>query len=276
MPFWQSLVPAILQEMSDERVELGHAIFSLMQPHAGHELAWNRWYERDHLIAAGSLAPYTMATQRWLATAPHKAIREPRQNPIANPSESGTFLATMWIQKNHLADQQAWVAEQMKRLAEQDRTYEERDVLFAGTWDYLGGALRDPDGVPPELVLDHRYSGLVLTWLECSPGQSLEELRDALLHDALPDRLENSAVAQALCFTPLPKSDWWPKAAPEVPGVGVRILVACFVESDPLDIWQTDFADLGKALEDRTRGRSLLIAPFVPVVPGVDPDIAQL
>ncbi len=262
--------------MSDERVELGHAIFTLMEPHPGFELAWNRWYERDHLVAGGSFAPWTMATQRWLATRPHKAVRQPRQNPIAEPPERGTFLAAIWIQKDCLAEQQAWVAEQMKRLAEQGRSFDQRDVLVAGSWDYLGGTLRDPDGVPPELALDRRYPGLVLSWMACRPKQSLEELADSLLRDTLPGLLESSPIAQALCFTPLPKADWWPKAAPEVPGVGERVLVACFVECDPLEVWNEHFAGLGAALETGARGRTLLVAPFVPIVPGVDPDLAQL
>jgi hypothetical protein len=262
--------------MSDERVELGHAIFSLMEPHPGHELAWNRYYERDHLVAAGSFAPWTMATQRWLATRAHKAVRQPRQNPIAEPPERGTFLAAMWIQKDRLADQQTWVAEQMKQLAEQGRNFEERDVLVVGSWDYLGGTLRDADGVPPELALDRRYPGLVLAWMECRPEQSLEALRDSLLRDTLPALVGGSPIAQALCFTPLPKASWWPKAAPEVPGVGQRVLVACFVERDPLEVWDEHFAGLGAALESAARGRTLLVAPFVPVVPGVDPDLALL
>ena len=262
--------------MSDERVELGHAIFTLMEPHPGFELAWNRYYERDHLIAGGSFAPWTMSTQRWVATRAHKSARAPRQNPIAEPPERGTFLAAMWIQKDRLADQQAWVAEQMKRLAEQGRNFEARDVLSAGSWDYLGGSLRDSDGVPPELALDHRYPGLVLSWLECAPGQPLEALRDSLLRDGLPELLESTPVAQALCFTPLPKASWWPKAAPEVPGVGERVLVACFVECDPLEVWNEHFAGLGAALEKGAGGRTLLTAPFVPIVPGVDPDLSQL
>ena len=67
-----------------------------------------------------------------------------------------------------------------------------------------------------------------------------------------------------------------PTAAPEVPGVGERVLVACFVECDPLDVWGECFADLPTALESRGRGRTLFVAPFVPVVPGVDPDLATL
>ncbi len=272
----RALAPAILIRMANESVELGHALFAFVEPHAGFELAWNRWYERDHLIAVGTNAPFTMSSQRWLATRRHKAVRQPRENPIALPPERGTFLAALWIEKGHLVEQQAWVAEQMKGLALQGRNFDQRDVLSTASWEYLGGALRDADGVPPELALDRRYPGIVLAWVERRPEQSLETLRDALLQDALPGLVEKSPIAQALCFTPLPKADWWPKAAPEVPGVGERVLVVCFVESDPLDVWDECFAGLPSALESGNRGRTLFVAPFVPVVPGVDPDLAEL
>lgn len=268
--------PEILAGMLDDRVELGHAIFSFIEPHPGHELDWNRYYERDHLIASGAMAPWTMSSQRWLATGRHKAVRYPSANAIAQPRERGTFLAALWIQRDRLADQQAWVAEQMKRLAAQGRNFDERDVLSTASWDHLGAVLRDPDGVPPELALDHRYAGVVLAWLERDPGQTLEGVRDVLLGETLPGLLEASPIAQALCFTPLPKADWWPKAAPEVPGVGDRVLVMCFVECDPLEAWETHFARMGGALEAGGRARTLLVAPFVPVEPGVDPDPAEL
>ena len=57
---------------------------------------------------------------------------------------------------------------------------------------------------------------------------------------------------------------------------GERVLVVCFVESDPLDVWDECFAGLPAALESGGRGRTLFVAPFVPVVPGVDPDLAEL
>lgn len=261
---------------SEQAVPLGHAIFSLMEPHEGHEVAWNRYYERDHLIAAGSCAPWTFSTQRWIATRRHQAVRAPRENPIADPPGKGAFLAAMWIQKDRLGDQQRWVAEQMKILGEQGRTFEARDVVTTASYDYLGAALRDDDGVPPELALEHRYPGIVLAWIERAPDHDLEALRDALIGETLPRFLEGSATAQALCFTPLPKADWWPKAAPEVPGVGDRILLACFVESDPLDVWKEHYDSLGQAIEASGRGRLLFQAPFVPSVPGVDPDVGAL
>jgi hypothetical protein len=261
---------------SDLRVELGHAIFAFVEPHRGHERAWNRWYERDHLVAAGSCAPWTMATARWLATRRLKALRYPKQNPICQPVERGTFLAAIWIQKGRFEEQQSWVAERMRVLAAHGRNFERRDVLTTAGYDYLGAALRDEDGVPPELALDRRYPGIVLVWTERRPGTSLEGLRGWLAGEFLPGVVEKSPIALALLFTPKPKASWWPKAAPEVPGVGERILVACFGEEDPAACFAPRFADLGAALDAGGRGRTLLVAPFAPVVPGTDPPADEL
>ena len=261
---------------SDRRVELGHAIFALVEPHRGHELAWNRWYERDHLIAAGSAAPWTLSTQRWIATRREKALRYPARNPICEPISRGSFLAAIWIQNGRYDDQQRWVAEQMGVLAAQGRNFDRRDVLTTAGYDYLGGALRDADGVPPELALDRRYPGVVLLWIERRTGTSLDALRAWLTGELLPGVIEKSPIAMALCFTPKPKAAWWPKAAPEVPGVGERILAACFVEADPAAGFEPRFAGLGAAIDAGGRGRALFVAPFVPLVPGVDPPVDEL
>ncbi|MAG29396.1 MAG: hypothetical protein CL908_00695 [Deltaproteobacteria bacterium] len=164
----------------------------------------------------------------------------------------------------------------MKILGEQGRNFDARDVLTSAGHDLLGAVFRDEDGVPAELALDRRYPGLVLAWLERTPDQTLEALRDTVIDRVLPGFLEKSPTAQALCFTPLPKASWWPKAAPEVAGVGDRLLIAFFVECDPLDVWDERFAGLGAALEAGGCGHTLFVAPFVPVVPGVDPDLAEL
>ncbi len=260
---------------SDERVELGHAIFGLVQPHVGQVQAWNRYYERDHLIAAGTCAPWTMAVQRFLATRRHKSVRYPSENPIANPSSKGLFLAAIWIQKGRFADQQAWVAEQMQVLGAKGRNFDERDVLTTAGYDYLGGAFRDSDGVPPELALDRRYPGVVLSWLQRDRGLSLEAFRDGLVGEVLPELVADSPITMALCFTPLPKADWWPKAAPEVPGVGEWVLVVSFVDADPLEVWDERFAGLGDEVAARGLGSAVFVAPFVAVVPGEDPDLDE-
>ena len=169
-----------------EQVEMGHCIFALHEPHHGHEAGFNRWYERDHMYAAALVAPWTLAGERWAATRELKDLRYPADGPFDQPSDRGSFLTMFWIQAGKLEEQQLWVSKQTAILAEQGRTYEDRDVQTATTYDYCGGALRDDDGVPPAVALDHRYPGVVWTWLERDPAVAFERVRDWVLGELPP------------------------------------------------------------------------------------------
>lgn len=254
--------------MEKDRVALGSAIFALHDPHPGHERDFNRWYERDHMYAGAVLAPWVLSAQRWVATAPLKDLRYPAEGPFG-ASRRGSYLAVYWIQEGRLEDQQAFAMVENAKIAEQGRNFEHRDAVSATTYQYAGGIERDPDGVPPELALEHRYPGLVWAVVERT-GAPLEDLRSWLIDEHLPSAMAGSPIALSLLFTPLPKADWWPKAAPEVPGVGDRFFLMFFLEADPRACWDDQFKSFGKAVEGSGLGRALLVAPFIPTVPGTD------
>jgi hypothetical protein len=255
--------------MADKPIALGHALFAFVEPHPGYARAFNLWYERDHVYAAGA-APWTLASQRWIATRPLKTLRYPIDNPICRPVERGTFLAGYWIRAGKLDEQQRWVQSQMGEFYGPGRAFEHRDNLGTTTYDYLGGAFRDPEGVPAEQALERRFPGMVWTWVERRPAVALDALAQWLLREELPASLEKSALAMSLVFAPRPKPDWYPKAAPEVPGVGERLLVVSFTEVDPRDCWGAAFAGEGARIDAAGRARTLLVAPFIPTVPGTD------
>ena len=52
-----------------EPVKLGSMLFTVVEPHRGHEVAYNRWYERDHFYAGCMVGPYNFAGRRFVATA---------------------------------------------------------------------------------------------------------------------------------------------------------------------------------------------------------------
>jgi hypothetical protein len=255
--------------MTDERVALGNAIFALHDPHPGHEVAFNRFYERDHMFAA-IFAPFTMWAQRWVATAALKDLRYPADGPFGMPSVRGSYLTMYWIQAGHLDDQQLWTAGFTKLLDDHGRTFQERDVMSATTYEFVGDVARDDDGVPPELTLAHQYPGAVWTFIERDPETSLDEVRDWMLGEHLPLVLADAPVASTLAFTPMPKAAWWPAAAPEVPGVGDRLVLVHFLETAPTECWDPYFARLGAGIDASGKAQTLLVAPFVPTVPGTD------
>ncbi len=262
--------------MDDGPVRIGAGLFALHDPHRGFEKAFNRYYERDHMYGAAILAPWTIAGQRFVATKDLKAMRYPRENSPFGPVDDGSYLTMYWIDEGKLATQQAWVSEQMKLLAEVGRTFDERSVQTATAYDHLGSWERDVDGVPPFLALDHRYAGVVWAVLERTDDASVEDLAAWLAGDFLPARYADSPVAIGAMFSPRPKEPWWPAAAPEVPGVGERVFVAFFVETDVREAFDPWFATLGDDLAATGRARALLVAPFIPTIPGTDTYIDQL
>ena len=108
--------------MADDRPQLGAGIIALHDPHRGHEHDFNVWYEADHMLAAGTMAPWTIAGARWVAPRALRDLRYPADGPFG-PSDRGAYLMLFWIQAGRLADQQAWVFDEMQKIAEQDRNF---------------------------------------------------------------------------------------------------------------------------------------------------------
>jgi len=256
-------------------IDVGSALFALHDPHRGHERTFNRFYERDHMYAAAILAPFTIAGQRWVATRDLKALRQPHIGPFGDIS-AGSYLTMYWIQAGHLAQQQAWVSEQMRSLDQAGRAFVHRDVQTATAYDHLRNYRRDPDGVPPFMALDHRYPGCVWMMFERNDRFSLDDFTTWLLDDLLAPRFAATPVAIAAAFTPRPKEPWWPPAAPEVAGVGERVVVAAFVEADPRAVWDDVFAPVAGDVDATGSGRTLLVAPFIPTSPGTDAYVDEL
>ena len=65
--------------VTDDPIRIGTMLYTLVEPHRGHEVAYNRWYERDHFYAGCQIGAYNFAGARFVATAPLKALRYPRR-----------------------------------------------------------------------------------------------------------------------------------------------------------------------------------------------------
>src|SRR5580700_3379578 len=64
-----------------EPIKLGSILLTVVEPHRGHEVAYNRWYERDHFYSGCMIGPYQFAGRRFVATADLKALRSPDASP---------------------------------------------------------------------------------------------------------------------------------------------------------------------------------------------------
>ena len=72
--------------MNDHPIVAGSALFTLVDPTEGHEVAYNRWYERDHFYAGCLIGPWLFAGKRWVATRALKDLRFPVDgDAVASP-----------------------------------------------------------------------------------------------------------------------------------------------------------------------------------------------
>ena len=51
-----------------EPIKLGTMLFTMVEPRKGHEVAYNRWYERDHFYAGCMIGAWQFAGRRFVAT----------------------------------------------------------------------------------------------------------------------------------------------------------------------------------------------------------------
>lgn len=258
-----------VRAMTDDRPRLGHAILAMHDPFPGHERAFNRWYEDDHMLGAGAMAPWNIAVARYVAPREYTALRYPAEGPFG-PATRGAYLALYWIQAGRLAEQQAWVTEQMVAIGDQGRMFAERDAVTATTYDVARTVQADPDGVPPVLALHRHYPGAILVVAERTPDTSLDRLTDWIVDEWFGPRLGGSTIDQVIVFAPRPKEAWWPAAYPEVDGVDARRFVLAFTTTDPAGAFTDDVVPLGPAIDRAGVGRVALAAPFLACVVGTD------
>ena len=262
--------------MNHQPVQLGTILFTLVEPHPGHEVAYNRWYERDHFYAGCLIGPGILAGKRWVSTRPYKEVRYPAGSPISPDPMTGSFLALYWVDKGMQDEWGTWGARQVKDLHKAGRMFAERDHVHTKLYRYLGGGFRDEDGVPPELALDHPYRGLVAMFGEINEGVDPAEVGRWYEEEHFPRALAGSATAMTLVFRPVPIPDDAPPDIPRVKEDERRFLHLSFLERDPLEVWDQEFAGHGDELEKTGLARLLWTSPFIPTIPGTDTYTDQL
>jgi hypothetical protein len=267
---------------SDETVGVGAMLYTLVDPSRGHEVAYNRWYERDHFYAGCMVGPWLLAGRRWVATRDLKDLRFPRDVPpaaaVADPVDAGSYLATYFVHRGHEAEHFAWASRQVVELYEHGRGFDERRHAHTALYAWTGSGHREPDGVPAHVALDHPYRGLVSVHVDREGGTSHHEFVDWWVAAAA-----GALFAPAEDGTPSPvdQVQHWRPIIPEGseadapmdlgtgPGTRARSLQLLFLSDDPRRAWDRvrDYAD---RIEDSGLATVRLAAPFVPTIPGTD------
>lgn len=256
-------------QIPHDGIESGLALFTLVEPHRGHEVAYNRWYERDHFYAGCLIGPMWFAGKRWVATKPLKDLRYPTETPFLPDVSQGSYLATYWVLKGHEAEGQGWGSTQVKWLLENERMFPERDhvhtLMYVNRWS----ASRDDDGVPEALALDHPWGGLVAVMVDHTDASDKRDLGNWLRDEFLPGYMAGTPWALTSALTPIPLPEGTHVEGPVSRDVERRTLLMGFVDTDPRECWDV-FAGLGDAVAAGGKGVVSYAAPFIPTIVGTD------
>lgn len=255
-------------------------LYTLVDPSRGHEVAYNRWYERDHFYAGCMIGPWLFAGGRWVATRPYKDLRVPPDSTVAVPLDAGSYLATYFVHKGHEAEHFAWSTQQVFDLYANGRGFDERTHAHTALYTFQQAWYRDADPVPVELALDHRYGGLVSIHVDRAEGISHAQLAEWLDERLGQELLAPESPFATVCgwrpiIPKVPEGDQAPMELGSRPGTRARSMLLCFCEVDPADAWDRVLGFLGD-LDDSGLGRVVLAAPFIPTVVGTDTYTDQL
>jgi hypothetical protein len=246
-------------------VRLGSMLFTLVEPHRGHEVAYNRWYETDHFYAGCMVGPWLFAGRRWVATAPLKDLRFGTDVDRFGGAARGSYVAVYWILEGRHDDHVDWALRQVRWLHANGRMFAERDHVH--TLMYRHEWTSRTSTVPAELALDHPFGGMTATLVRPAAGVTAAEL-GRFVGERFTPELE-------VGFSPIPLDPDAPVAQQGLEGIEGCLLNLSFTTSSPAAWWPEQRAAADR-LAAEGLGQLLWTAPFVPTVPGTDTYTDQL
>ncbi|MCU1614621.1 MAG: hypothetical protein JWO98_2161 [Frankiales bacterium] len=249
-------------------VAVGGALITLVEPHAGHDDDYNRWYEDDHFYAGAMAGPWTFAGRRFVAPRPLRENRLPAISPIASPLTAGSYISLYWITAGHLYDNRGWAMDAMyEELTPAGRGNLDRDHIYTSFHEFAFDHVFDPEPMKSIHALSHPYQGLVVEIVGALPGVGRGALLDWLRNTLVPSRpLE---AGQCVAFIPTPEQ---PAVLDSVKtdhvDMATCVCLLWFLSAEPGDGWPGAFAEHEALLAQSGLGELLLAAPFIPTVPG--------
>ena len=262
-------VPTV-EEIGLGPIDVGAMLFTLVEPHRGFEVAYNRWYERDHFYAGCMIGAGNYAGRRWVAPRPYKELRYvPEGSPVAPDTLTGSYLALYWVLDGMLEEWNRWAYRQLKQLHVDGRMFPERDHVHTLLYTRDSVQYRDDDPVPASMALDHPFKGLTVVIGEATGDRSaLDQWYDEqpLLGDA----------ALRITWTPMPLLVDAP-GVKKSEGSDAKFVQLYFLERDPAEVVDSEaLAAHAKAMEAAGVGRVDWAGPFIPTIPGTDVYTDQL
>ena len=260
-------------------VRAGSMLYTLVDPEPGHEVAYNRWYERDHFYGGCMTGPWCFAGSRWVATRELKDLRFPAEgNSISDPVDRGSYVAIYWVEDGHHDDHFAWGADQVVRLYTAGRGFQERRHAHTVLYRHRSNRYRDKDPVPVDLALDHHYAGIVSVVVEPTGGADPVDLDVWLDNEGLSPLFTDGPVASCAQWTAVPRDAMTSNAPMDLgsppPGPDATMQVF-FLEGGPQACWDR-FVDYAARLEASGVGRVTSAAPFLRTEVGTDRYVDEL
>ena len=253
--------------------KIGSALITMVEPHPGHDAAYNRWYEDDHFNSGAMAFPWLFAGRRWVAPVAYQKLRYPADSAVAQPIEAGKYISTYWITDGQFEAQMRWAVGTNHRLFADERVFLQRDHTFTSFQRARGVVYRDASGPRDVHALDHPYKGLVLEVIDSPDPAACEQMLQWLLTERVP--AAGSPAAMGTIFQPMPLPADKQPYVKDVEGVDTRLTILWFVEADPKDIW-AEFVGVGDQVASSGFGRVELMAPFIPTLPGTETYVDQL
>ncbi len=264
--------------MNDYPIRVGSMLFTMVDPNRGHEVEYNRWYERDHFYAGCLIGPWLFGGSRWVATKELKQMRFPEDSNVAVPVEAGSYLAIYWMLEDYYEEHFDWAIKQVQWLYANDRGFPERTHAHTALFEKPWAVYRDDDPVPLELAHDHRYEGLVVLVMDRADGTDPSDLTDLLKDDAMPELMAGSSIAVGSGWIPIDRGQSDNQAPMDLgtpSGGAERVMQLFFLDDKP----QADFdrfKDYAKKIDDSGKAKVVFAAPFFPTVVGTDTYTDQL
>ena len=266
---------SLLPGEGEYEVKVGSALITMVEPHVGHEKAYNRWYEDDHFYAGAMAMPWMFAGKRYVAPRDLQALRIPKDSSIANPIELGKYISTYWITDGRYDDHLRWTVATNQRLLADKRVYLDRDPRLHGLPALPRPGLQERRGTARHPRVRLPVQGTRGRGHRRARG--LEHRRGRRVHQERAGAgglRRRRRVGHALHAVPAARGQDGYVKQPDA--LGRRVTALWFTEGDVRDSWEAGFSGAVEQAAKSGAGKCELVAPFQPTIPGTDTYVDQL
>jgi hypothetical protein len=247
-------------------------LFTMVDPHRGREVDYNRWYEGDHFYAT-TVGPGVISGSRYVCTRDLKELRLIGDQSIIPSREAGSYLALYLL--SDAKEFNEWGAVNTHHLHDAGRIFNERQhihtLMYTLEWWSNGG----PDGVTPEIALDHPFSFLITEFISSiDPSNADDDVHRIATH-YVPAVQEETGASLTLGLSPVRLLDDAPTDVPRAEGMENTYLQLHFYDEGSPEVAMNA---LDKMFEPRQAEALTLrfASPFIPTVPGTDKYAGEL